>query len=337
MTVYRVYIKSQDRVSGFPGAFTYQLNDVFRRESAGRCKVLLESVSQIKFSPVSNDYTSRQAGNAGSLLVNLGGGIPSQDHSVDTWSGDRSRSITQLQCWNNSGIFGRSSGPNHVNKHAIGSSFDTDVLTRVRILEPYLEFFSQADGSVRRVTTSDNVEEWAMVLIFYTSDVSVSDNMRLFTPHARVVLSSASRTSGTVADCIVPFNIDTPILSPGSNARWHLLVEHASTIHHDTATANLNSGLTLRCDFVSNSESETDNAVHVFNRSYWAVEDGFYGISLITNSQLTSQDFGHPVVADIRKTSRWRLSLVDAVTGEPPIDPGQLSEYLVSFVLFQTN
>ena len=336
MTVYRVYVRSQDRVSGFPGSFSYQLNDVFRRQPNGLCKVLLESISQVRFSPVSSDYVTRRPENAGSLLVNLGGGIPSQTQSVDTWSGDRSRSITQLQSWNNSGIFGRSSGPNHVSKHAIGSTFDSAVLSRVRVIEPYLEFFSHADGSVRKVASTDSVEDWSMVLIFFTAEALLPRELSdVFTPHARIVLSSASRSSGTVADCIVLFNLDSPVAPPGS--RFHLLVEHASTVYHDTATSNLNSGLTLRCDFVSNSETATDNSVHFFSRSYWSVEDGFYGISLVTNSQITSQDFGHPVVADIRKTSRWRLSLVDSITGQPPNDSGQLSEYLVSFVLFQSN
>ena len=329
MPLYRVRVKSSDRVSGFPGSFTYQLNDVFRN-ATGICKVLLESVSQIRFSPDSNDYTLYSTANAGSLLLNLGGGIPSQNCSVDTWTGSQSRSITQLQSWNNSGIYGRSSGPNHVSKYAQGSVFDAKILHRVRLLEPYLEFFSQKDGRVRRVTTSDNIEDWSMVLLFYTAEGKVPRS--IFTPYVRIVVSSADRMSGTVADCLVPFRVDAPTLASGP--KWNLLAEHASTIHHDTA--NQNAGLTLRCDFVSNSDSQTDNAVHSFGRSYWSLEDRFLGISLITNSQLTSMDFGHPVHGDIRNITRWRLSLVDTVTGAAPNDPELLSEYLVSFVLFQS-
>ena len=167
-----------------------------------------------------------------------------------------------------------------------------------------------------------------MTLLFYSFNEDIERPIR--EPYSKLVVSSANRHMGTVAY----FRVNTDLNFPHHHAdkRWGLAVEWASTVFHDSA--NLPDGLALRCSLAKHGDSEHDEAVYVFNRSYWPVEDKYLGIVLRTNTWLGYDHISHPMSVDPRKIREVRFELVDAVTGLPPSDIGSMSEFLVCIVMW---
>lgn len=312
----RILVNTEDRLDGNRTHFRFSLDGDGEVFQGKRVRVAVEWCDAIRCSEVSNDYSAISSGNGSALLLECLSF--SQTNTWCSWNGSSARALCLLQNWLGSGVYGIQQDNGSVRRDTMGA-VSSGLLTP---LEFRLSMF--VNGTFRPVDPAANIEAYSFGLVFWTPD-EVAIPAGISAPFYRAWLSTADRTAGTVQDCYLSFRLPT-----SQGGKWMAGVDYWSPVKHQTA--NLSPGLKLSLTGLIKNETYSDSFLHL-NRSYRTGETSYYGIRLSIKPMCTSH-IGHAVVTNPDAIDGVRVRVLDTVTGEAPADPGQLSEFAFSIVVW---
>eukprot|EP00873_Tetraselmis_striata_P013269 jgi/Tetstr1/433533/TSEL_022801.t1 len=329
MTAFRrILVSTEDRLDGDRTRFRVSLDGDVAHDFLGKqVRLAVEWIDAVRCSEVSGDYSTISAGHGAALLLECMSAT--QGNTWQSWDGSASRTLCLLQNYLNSGVYGVCQDTGRVRRDTMGAICPGDILDSHGPMEFRLSHF--VNGAVRPVASGANVEPYSFSLVFWTPEEERVP-AGISAPFYRAWLSSADRTAGTVQDAYLSLKLTTSSNAISrSGGTWMCVADFWTPVKHNSAS--LSPGLKLVLRGLVRTETYSDAFLHL-GRSYRAGEAEYFGQRLSIKAA-SSDVIGHNTVTDPDAVSGVRATILDSTTGQAPADPDQLSEYLISIVVFR--
>ena len=332
MTVHRIFVSSESRLSGHRGDFVVDTSAEFARFEGRRVMCAVEFCDVVRYSDRA-DYTKDDSNPSGLLLE-----CPDMPYSnsYQSWDGAQSCVLALLQNYAQAGVYGLAHDLPYVRKATMGVEVDFDFVKRLgtmrfrlrRCCDPY------DIGDLDAVNSMHKLEAYAFQLVFWEPCSCLLAQPSSY-DYYRAWVSSKDRSSGSIADCHIPVLLNTSRSIDTSEGKWKVALEYHTPVFTTAIEADRPPSIALLCPTLVGSEES--HVLGHMGRSYRTGEENAYG-QRYSIKPMTRDVIGHELRVNIEQLASIRLQLANAidlsVLGEPTdFDP----EYVVSLLFYRVK
>jgi hypothetical protein len=212
---------------------------------------------------------------------------------------DKSRTIAVLQNYGGLGRFGLASDAPYLRTESLSTLVHADNIKQSGVL--HFKMYREGDdfNTAYRECVAPNGTtafgvDFSFSLVFWelphpapSRSVSTFDFFKVF-------LRSMDRTSGTVADAIIPLKLSTN----GSMGvgRWCVAIDSVSLVYHGVASTDLSAAILVTSDTI-NPGVNNNRILGMLGRSFRTNEENFFGLRL-TTKPCTRDHIGYELKGD---------------------------------------
>jgi hypothetical protein len=326
--VHRIYVSSEERISGHRGDFVIDTSAEFARFEGRRVMCAVEWCDVVRYSSAA-DF-SKNDENPSGLLLESPDIIAS--NSYETWSGNTSPILALLQNYGGAGVYGVAHDLPYCRKSHLGVLVDYDYIKRLgamrfRLRRCHDEF---SIGDLDLVSVIDNIEAFAFQLVFWEPCACT-----MFSPFSydfyRCWVSSESAAGQQITDLRVPVQLNATRSVDTSEGKWMVALEYVTPITSSAAT--LPAAIAVLCPTLVGSEDR--HVLGILGKSFREDEEATFGQRY--SIKPGSRDVvGHELRVDVDRLSELRLQLADASTLQVLPDAVEYQpEYVCSIVFWR--
>lgn len=328
MTVHRIYVRSEDRLSGHRGDFVIDTSKEFARFDGRRVMCGVEFTDVIRYSKTAS--YSKNDENPTGLLLESPDLIAS--NSYQSWDGNTSPVLALLQNHGQAGLFGLCHDLPYMRKSHMGVLVDYDYVKRLGTMRFRLrrcnDLYNIGDREL--VEENDNIEAFAFQLVFWEPC-----SCTMFSPFSydffRVWLSAES---GSTNDCRIPVLLNTCRSVDTSEGKWFVALEYHSPLFSTALQSEQPGSIALACPTLVGSED--NHIIGHFGKSERTGEEGCYG-QRYSIKPLSRDVIGHELRVNIDRLTHIHLRLVDPTTMTLLQGSDYGPSYVLSFVFYRVK
>lgn len=333
MTVHRIFVSSEQRLSGSRGDFVVDTSAEFAKFQSRRVMCAVEFCDVVRYSSTDSTY-AKDPENPGGLLLECPDLVAS--NSYESWSQGSSCALALLQSYATAGVYGIAHDMPYCRTSHIGIPVDYDFVKRLGTMRFRLRRCPGALSSndFQLAQPSDYIEAWSFQLVFWEPCGCLLKSPWAY-DHFRVWLSSA-QGSGSVVDCRVPVLLNSSRSVDTSEGKWMVALEFMTPLLNDAlVTADHPPSLVLACPTLVDSTDQ--HVLAHLGKSHRPGETGLYGqrFSIMPGSRDT---LGHELRTPIDSLTSLHLQLRHAATLELLDNPGDYDPpYTLSLIFYRVK
>ena len=224
MNVHRLLVETTNRLSGGPFDFRFDVSRLSTNQDFLRSShmVTVEMISPIFFSEFQASFGPDERHPASLLLT--------WDRPATNVHG-QPNALVHLQQYESRGVYGVTAESPYVSRKTMGVVLQGDTLNKAGALT--FRLLQESEDGFSPCSENSFGTDFRFMLVFWTYPRPENP---LAHDYYRIFLVSATRISGTTANCLVPILINTNGSMDVINHTWMVVVESISLIRSSTVS-----------------------------------------------------------------------------------------------------